>query len=57
MVVYFFVGYSLGILVNVLMYYIKDLLLINGVVCLGIVYCIDKDIFGLLMVVKNDRVY
>lgn len=30
---------------------------INGEICLGIVYCIDMDIFGLLMVVKNDIVY
>lgn len=57
MVVYLSVGYISGILVNVFMYYIKDLLGINGVLCLGIVYCIDKDMFGFFMIVKNDEVY
>lgn len=54
MVVYFLVGYFKGILVNVLFYYVDYLLVINDVVWLGIVYWIDKDILGLLMVVKND---
>lgn len=57
MVVYLVLGYISGIFVNGFMYYCIDLLGINGVMCLGIVYCIDKDIFGLLMVVKNDMVY
>lgn len=57
MVVYLFVGYVSGMFVNVLLFYCDDLLGINGKICLGIVYWIDKDIFGLLMVVKNDYVY
>lgn len=56
MVVYLVFGYFNYILVNVLLYY-SLLLMINGEFWLGIVYCIDKDIFGLLMVVKNDWVY
>lgn len=58
MVVYFVFGVFLGMLVNVLLYYCVDSLLgIGGVVCLGIVYWIDKEILGLLVVVKIDCVY
>ncbi|MDB8665719.1 RluA family pseudouridine synthase, partial [Streptococcus anginosus] len=37
-----------------LMYHIKDLSGINGVLRLGIVHRIDKDTSGLLMIAKND---
>lgn len=57
MVVYLVFGYYSGMFVNGLMVYCKDLFGINGVMCFGIVYWIDKDIFGLFMVVKNDLVY
>lgn len=57
MVVYLVFGYFMGIFVNGFMVYCMDFFGINGVMCLGIVYRIDKDMFGLLMVVKNDMVY
>ena len=41
-------------LVNALLYHIKDLSSINGVVRPGIVHRIDKDTSGLLVVAKND---
>jgi len=47
-------GHSSGTLVNALMYHIKDLSGINGVIRPGIVHRIDKDTSGLLMVAKND---
>ncbi|HSP21877.1 MAG TPA: RluA family pseudouridine synthase [Planococcus sp. (in: firmicutes)] len=47
-------GHSSGTLVNGLMFQIKDLSGINGVVRPGIVHRIDKDTSGLLMVAKND---
>ncbi|MBB5178971.1 23S rRNA pseudouridine1911/1915/1917 synthase [Planomicrobium koreense] len=47
-------GHSKGTLVNGLMFQIKDLSGINGVVRPGIVHRIDKDTSGLLMVAKND---
>lgn len=57
-VVYFGVGNWIGILVNVLIYYCGDSLLgIGGVKWFGIVYWIDKDILGFLVVVKMDEVY
>ena len=42
-------------LVNALLYHIKDLSSINGVVRPGIVHRIDKDTSGLLMIAKNDE--
>ncbi|HHA7439663.1 TPA: RluA family pseudouridine synthase, partial [Streptococcus pneumoniae] len=39
---------------NALMYHIKDLSGINGVLRPGIVHRIDKDTSGLLMIAKND---
>lgn len=58
MVVYLVVGNWFGILVNVFFYYCCDSLLgVGGVLCLGIVYRFDKDIIGLIVVVKNDQVY
>lgn len=47
-------GHYTGILVNGLMYQIKDLSGINGEIRPGIVHRIDKDTSGLLMVAKND---
>lgn len=57
MVVYLVLGNYNGMLVNVLLFYCKDLFSINGVIRLGIVYRIDKDILGVLVIVKNDDVY
>lgn len=58
MVVYFVFGNYENMLVNGILYYCKDkLLLINGVIRFGIVYRIDKDIFGFFMIVKNNYVY
>ena len=54
MVVHPSVGHSSGTLVNALMYHIKDLSGINGVLRPGIVHRIDKDTSGLLMIAKND---
>ncbi len=47
-------GHYSGTLVNALMYKIKDLSEINGVMRPGIVHRIDKNTSGLLMVAKND---
>lgn len=47
-------GNYTGTLVNALMYHIKDLSTINGVIRPGIVHRIDKDTSGLLIVAKND---
>ncbi|EFQ57580.1 pseudouridine synthase, RluA family [Streptococcus downei F0415] len=57
MVVHPSVGHSSGTLVNALLYRIKDLSTINGVVRPGIVHRIDKDTSGLLMVAKNDQAH
>ena len=43
-----------GTLVNALLYHIKDLSSINGVVRPGIVHRLDKDTSGLMVVAKND---
>ncbi|MDY4761393.1 RluA family pseudouridine synthase [Streptococcus thoraltensis] len=57
MVVHPSAGHSSGTLVNALMYHIKDLSSINGVVRPGIVHRIDKDTSGLLMIAKNDQTH
>ncbi|GAB2025943.1 RluA family pseudouridine synthase [Lactovum odontotermitis] len=57
MVVHPSVGHSTGTLVNALMFHIKDLSSINGVIRPGIVHRIDKDTSGLLMVAKNDKAH
>lgn len=49
LVVYFGVGNLDGMVLNVLFYYY---LFIVDVLCVGIVYCLDKDIIGLMVVVK-----
>ena len=43
-----------GTLVNALLYHVKDLSGINGVLRPGIVHRLDKDTSGLMMVAKND---
>ncbi|MEI5992634.1 RluA family pseudouridine synthase [Candidatus Enterococcus mansonii] len=57
MVVHPSAGHQNGTLVNALLYHIKDLSSINGVIRPGIVHRIDKDTSGLLMVAKNDRAH
>ena len=54
MVVHPSAGHTSGTLVNALMYHIKDLSGINGVLRPGIVHRIDKDTSGLLMIARND---
>lgn len=46
-----------GTLVNALLYHIKDLSGINGVIRPGIVHRIDKNTSGLLIVAKNDAAH
>ncbi len=50
-------GNMSGTLVNALMYHIKDLSGINGVLRPGIVHRIDKNTSGLLVVAKNDKAH
>lgn len=57
MVVHPSAGHSSGTMVNALMYHIKNLSSINGVIRPGIVHRIDKDTSGLLMVAKNDKAH
>ena len=57
MVVHPSVGHTSGTLVNALMYHIKDLSSINGVIRPGIVHRIDKDTTGILIVCKNDMAH
>ncbi|WP_413487836.1 RluA family pseudouridine synthase [Carnobacterium divergens] len=57
MVVHPSAGHMTGTLVNALMYHVKDLSGINGVIRPGIVHRIDKDTSGLLMVAKNDQAH
>ena len=47
-------GVNTDTLVNALLYNIKDLSGINGVLRPGIVHRLDKDTSGLLVVAKND---
>ncbi|MDR0298079.1 MAG: RluA family pseudouridine synthase [Streptococcaceae bacterium] len=54
MVVHPSAGHASSTLVNALMWHIRDLSGINGVIRPGIVHRIDKDTSGLLMVAKND---
>lgn len=48
------VGSPDGTLVNAIMYHIKDLSTINGVIRPGIVHRLDKDTSGLIVIAKND---
>lgn len=50
-------SHATGTLVNGLMYQVKDLSGINGVLRPGIVHRTDKDTSGLLMVAKNDKAH
>lgn len=54
MVVHPSAGHPNHTLVNALLYHLKDLSSINGVIRPGIVHRIDKDTSGLLMIAKND---
>ena len=57
MVVHPSAGHTSGTLVNALIYHIKDLSGINGILRPGIVHRIDKDTSGLLMIAKNDQAH
>lgn len=46
-----------GTLVNAIMYHIKDLSGINGVLRPGIVHRLDKNTSGLIIIAKNDRAH
>lgn len=46
-----------GTLVNALLYHIKDLSTINGVIRPGIVHRLDKDTSGVIVVVKHDEAH
>lgn len=50
-------GVNTDTLVNALLYHIKDLSGINGVLRPGIVHRLDKDTSGLLVVAKNDAAH
>ncbi len=51
------VGSPSGTLVNALLYHVKDLSGINGVLRPGIVHRLDKDTSGLIVVAKNDKAH
>lgn len=50
-------GNESGTLVNALLWHLKDLSSVNGVIRPGIVHRIDKDTSGLLVVAKNDQAH
>ncbi|WP_027128628.1 RluA family pseudouridine synthase [Fusobacterium perfoetens] len=50
-------GNYTGTLVNALLYHIKDLSTINGVIRPGIVHRLDKDTSGIIVVAKNDEAH
>lgn len=50
-------GNYTGTLVNALVYHVKDLSEINGVIRPGIVHRLDKNTSGLIIVAKNDRAH
>ncbi len=50
-------GYYTGTLVNAVLYHIKDLSTINGVIRPGIVHRLDKDTSGLIVIAKNDTAH
>lgn len=54
MVVHPAIGNYSGTLVNALLYHIKELSSINGIIRSGIVHRLDKDTTGLLVIAKND---
>lgn len=55
MVVHPAAGHYSGTLVNALMYHLKNLSSINGVLRPGIVHRLDKNTSGLMLVAKNDK--
>lgn len=57
MVVHPSAGHYSGTLVNGLMYHLKSLSSINGVLRPGIVHRLDKDTSGLMLVAKNDKAH
>ena len=57
MVVHPSAGHYSGTLVNGLMYHLKNLSTINGVMRPGIVHRLDKNTSGLMLVAKNDRAH
>ena len=57
MVVHPAAGHYSGTLVNALLYHIKDLSTINGVIRPGIVHRLDKDTSGVIVVAKNDEAH
>ena len=50
-------GNYTGTLVNAIMYHIKDLSTINGVIRPGIVHRLDKDTSGLIIIAKDDTAH
>lgn len=50
-------GNYTGTLVNALLYHIKDLSGINGILRPGIVHRLDKNTSGLLLIAKNDKTH
>lgn len=50
-------GYYTGTLVNAVLYHIKDLSTINGIIRPGIVHRLDKDTSGLIVIAKNDTAH
>ena len=50
-------GNESGTLVNALLYHLKDLSDINGVIRPGIVHRLDKNTSGLLIIAKNDKAH
>ena len=50
-------GNYTGTLVNALLYHIKDLSTINGVIRPGIVHRLDKDTSGVIVVAKHDEAH
>lgn len=50
-------SYTSGTLVNALLFHLKDLSTINGIIRPGIVHRIDKDTSGLIIVAKNDMAH
>jgi 23S rRNA pseudouridine1911/1915/1917 synthase len=50
-------GYTTGTLVNAILYHVKDLSGINGIIRPGIVHRLDKDTSGAIIIAKNDKAH
>lgn len=48
-------GHTTGTLVNAILYHVKDLSGINGIIRPGIVHRLDKDTSGVIIIAKNDK--